>query len=1537
MRLKTLAFITVLAVGMSARATNVPRIILDSDVSGDYDDIGAMATLFNLEAEGKCRVLGIASSSAYPWSVPLVETIARSFGRGDLPIARSVPGAPEAKNWEKVQFAQVVSARFAHPRFAETKDAAEPVRFYRDLLSAQPDGSVTLCVVGWASNVAALLESEGGRELVARKVAKLVWMAGREKGGLECNFMMDVKASKRVLADFPRPIVLSTFEIGSHVFTGCRLVKELGVDDPVRLCYSTVFAQSPAAAKRGRESWDQTAVWYAVHGDDDLFRAVRGTIAATDDEGTNSWTDDPNGPHARLEFVAAPEQVAARIEDYMVRRPVRIPSLDTRPYVWWHWTGTAVTKVGIIRDLDAMLDAGIGGATIFQVARGPCSEVLAEGYEDDTNPGLVFGNDAWCDMVAFAAAEAKKRGLEIGMHNCPGYTVSGGPWITPETAMKKLVWTSAPKGTEPSQPETNLGFYREIGTVDVGDRTYRFGYTCTGSQCMPVAKALWNRCLEADKMSAKAVNLHLDNVLRRPLGLDFILMDSYEAGPYDWTDDFRAEFEKRRGYDPLPRLPAYVGAVSDGAEKIKADMARTVKELSTERHYWIFRDRLHAAGLKFIVEPYGGPFDASEAAWASDMPTTEFWGRRPFWVKEGEIGAHPQVGGAAGRAAGRTILAAEAFTAMPFDDSYTVAPRDLKACADASFARGINRMLLHHWVHQPFPACRKPGNGMGYWGTHFGENQTWYEPGKAFFRYLRNCQEWLQRGEQVIDVLAVGEGFGNCDDVDVVPRRIYETDTETKDGRVRIVSSGRTYSQVCLNPQNLKIPRRPFEVVGGMPVTPDGPVLGTARVDKDGTRFFFVANVSTNHVVFMADFRATGVPELHDLEGGRTGRKDVLSVKDGYSRLRLSLEAQESVVVVFRPDSSLPPWEDRSVAGWTAQTLAAPWSVAFEPDRGAPTEPIELKELRSLSAHSDARVRFFSGTATYRTRFTAKASGTCEIDLGNVRDIARVRLNGKDLGVAWHFPFRVSADGALKAGENVLEVEVTNGWHNRLLGDKTFPDDCEWGPLRKHQCAMDGSKGVCGRGLKRIPDWAWEADGSRPSTNRVAFTTWDYFAEGGELVTSGLIGPVRILTPDVRTGKKVLMIGNSFSQSVLTRLPAVAAADGEDLDISNLMIGGCVLSRHASNIVAYAKDPTFKPYTWPRYRNGKFVGRTKTNIPEALAADKWDIVTIQQGSSACYQADSYHPWGDELVATIRKYAPQAKIMVQQTWSYNELNRCIHDPYTGGPGWFGIDRDTMYRNLTSNYYAFAEKYGFEVIPTGNAVELFRHRAQLKNPADDVVGVFPKPAKGWWDLIHLNADGCQLQAYVWFKALFGRDPRTLPDPKDDRDRLMREVANDVFSVPPLSIEPYPTSAADYDWKVLYSGSSEGLPHGGATPDAFRATVRVRAESGRAGLVCGTSSLTLAADGTVTAAWADKAGVAQKRTFANAVPKGGEAELRLVRVNGGTALWHFVLDGKILFGEDSAEEKPDADGRFARLGVIAEGGASVGPVTLELPIVK
>lgn len=816
-------------------------------------------------------------------------------------------------------------------------------------------------------------------------------------------------------------------------------------------------------------------------------------------------------------------------------------ALDSRfgPYVWWHWCGTAVTKDGIVRDLDAMSESGIGGVAIFQVARGPCSEVIAEGYEDDTREDFVFGNDNWFDMVAFAAKEAKARGMKVGMHNCPGYTVSGGPWITPERAMKKLVWTVADAGLEPPCPETNLGFYRDIGQVTKGAKTYRFGYTCTASQCMPVAKAIWGKCLEMDKMDARAANLHLDHVLRRPSGLDFILMDSYEAGPYDWTDDFRDEFLHRRGYDPLPHLPAYVGAVSNGADCIKADMDRTIKELTTERHFRVFRDRLHEQGLEFFVEPYGGPFDKCEAAYASDMPVTEFWASCPFWVPPGTIGGHPQTGGAVGRADGRTILAAEAYTAMPFDDPYVLSPRDLKAPTDASFARGINRMFLHHWVHQPFPACRKPGMSMGYWGTHFGQNQTWYEPGKAFFSYLSRCQRELQQGEEVIDVLAVEDFGGRTDGVDIVPLRVFKDDVHFSGKTVFV--GGRTLRRypflavperlrgdpavrkqieravaagVTILDDKSQMPKRPFAVVGGVSVGPNGPVLGSSRIERaTGRRFFFVANVTTAVVHFDADFRAEGEATLWFPATGDFARGKRSAASGGTTRLNMMLGPQESVFVTFGKTCAYEVLNKRTPV--RDIPIEGPWRVTFEAGRGAPADEKIFDKLVSLSESTESGIRYFSGTAVYRATFSLTeadlAIGDLHIDLGEVRDIAAVRLNGRDLGVAWFEPFIVRAADALKSGENKLEIRVTNGWHNRLLGDSLKEgDDCIWGPVWSHINSMDLACKDCGRGLKRIPDWAWRADGWRPQPDRVTFTSWNYFDGTEKPRRSGLIGPVKV-------------------------------------------------------------------------------------------------------------------------------------------------------------------------------------------------------------------------------------------------------------------------------------------------------------------------------------------------------------------------------------------------------------------------------------------
>jgi len=142
--------------------------------------------------------------------------------------------------------------------------------------------------------------------------------------------------------------------------------------------------------------------------------------------------------------------------------------------------------------------------------------------------------------------------------------------------------------------------------------------------------------------------------------------------------------------------------------------------------------------------------------------------------------------------------------------------------------------------------------------------------------------------------------------------------------------------------------------------------------------------------------------------------------------------------------------------------------------------------------------------------------------------------------------------------------------------------------------------------------------------------------------------------------KKVLMIGNSFSICVLKEMPAVCAELGAEVDIVSLYIGGCPLSRHVENI----PHPDSKPYyvTW-HYDSvadqkdvpfAQLLGGGKkdhANIPEMLKADKWDIVTVQQASHESWRAETYLPYGDELVKTVRELAPQAEIVVQETWSY----------------------------------------------------------------------------------------------------------------------------------------------------------------------------------------------------------------------------------------------------------------------------------------------
>jgi hypothetical protein len=234
---------------------------------------------------------------------------------------------------------------------------------------------------------------------------------------------------------------------------------------------------------------------------------------------------------------------------------------------------------------------------------------------------------------------------------------------------------------------------------------------------------------------------------------------------------------------------------------------------------------------------------------------------------------------------------------------------------------------------------------------------------------------------------------------------------------------------------------------------------------------------------------------------------------------------------------------------------------------------------------------------------------------------------------------------------------------------------------------------------------------------------------------------------------KVLTIGNSFSICLLKQLPQCAAAMPDcTLDLCSLYIGGCSLERHWNNVVA-ATNEEFRPYgvNWS-YASvkdkkdapvAKVVVKGKANIPEMLKADKWDVVTLQQASHFSWQPKTYQPFGDNLVKTIRELAPQAQIMVQQTWSYT--------PYDGRLKKWGLTPATMHEKLKAAYAEFAKPYGFKIIPTGDAVQDFRKAM----PSPDGITGDPCGSPTGKDKFHLNREGNYLQACVWLAALFDCD--------------------------------------------------------------------------------------------------------------------------------------------------------------------------------------
>ena len=301
------------------------RLILDTDLGPDYDDVGAMALMHALADSGQVQILATLSSNADERVVPCIEVINAYFNRPEIPVgATKSPTAASLTTWHKEKWTDALPAHYPHLT-AKTSDAPDAVAVYRQLLSQQPDSSVVICTIGFLTNLKDLLHSQGdtyspltGKELVSRKVKRLVAMAGGFPQGREFNVYCDLKSSKAVVEEWPTEIIFSGFEIGEKVLTGKKLVAMSTEHSPVREAFAMSFAEGDPD---GRMSWDQTAVLVAIKGYAPYFDVERGHFILSDSEGSNSWEVDSQGLHARLLFRMTPSQIAELIEGYMMHLP----------------------------------------------------------------------------------------------------------------------------------------------------------------------------------------------------------------------------------------------------------------------------------------------------------------------------------------------------------------------------------------------------------------------------------------------------------------------------------------------------------------------------------------------------------------------------------------------------------------------------------------------------------------------------------------------------------------------------------------------------------------------------------------------------------------------------------------------------------------------------------------------------------------------------------------------------------------------------------------------------------------------------------------------------------------------------------------------------------------------------------------------------------------------------------------------------------------------------------------------------------------
>jgi hypothetical protein len=784
---------------------------------------------------------------------------------------------------------------------------------------------------------------------------------------------------------------------------------------------------------------------------------------------------------------AAPSNMAA------LRQAFGHPPDDARMMVRWWWFGPAVVKPELEREMRAMQQGGIGGFEVQPV------------YPLEVDHNFPYLSDEFLDDLKFTAEKAKEIGLRFELTLGSGWPF-GGPHIpiTEAAGRLRVARVEIPAGASslPLPPvkagEKFIAAFLDNQQLGVDGASVRLPAGASGRVLFFVSSrtrqtvkrpAVGAEGWVLDHYSRTAVDTHLSQVGEKLLAAvgknvpETIFSDSLEVNNSDWTPDFLAQFQKRRGYDLTPYLPALAGDIGGKTKAIRHDWGLTLSELCDENYLQPITAWAHRHGTKFRSQTYGTPpvtlSSGSLVDWAEGEGTQ--W--RRFSTSRWAASTNHLYG--------RAITSSETWTWL-HSPVFRATPLDMKAEADIHFLQGVNQLVGHGWPYSP-PEAGEPGWRF-YAAAVLNYHNPWWLVMPDIAAYVQRVSFLLRQGRpdndvalylptadafagfalgrdsvnEAIDgligrnvipaILDAGYNFDFIDDgaiarigipqrililpnVERIPLATMRKIAEWSRNGGTVIATRRAPSlapglmdagdtpQILALAKGLRVISDESKLAEAMHAAlaadlASAPEIGFIHRKLDYADIYFLANTSNHPVHTQAAFRIQGLDSAW--WDPFTGK----AVRAGGSKLDFDLAPYESRLVVFSKDrvpaapapSPAPPID-----------ITADWKVS-PPDRDKYFSGILTYEktmtLPDLKGHQ-VYLNFGEGTpvADHSRR---SGSGMRAMFEGPVREAAVVYVNGKRAGSVWCAPYEVNVTSLLVPGGNTIKIEVADTALNEM-------------------------------------------------------------------------------------------------------------------------------------------------------------------------------------------------------------------------------------------------------------------------------------------------------------------------------------------------------------------------------------------------------------------------------------------------------------------------------------------------------------------------